>query len=67
MMTVTVFIAVIAYTGDMVQIQFSNSTYYTNESTGMLCTIVTVLGDVKQGFDIGVIPIETQPVSARGY
>ena len=31
-----------------IQIQFDNSTYCTNESTGELCTVVTVIGCVKE-------------------
>ena len=49
-----------------IQIQFNNSTYYTNESTGEICTVVTVVGCVKEMFDFGVFPLPTQPVSAEG-
>ena len=51
---------------NLIQIQFDNSTYCTNESTGELCAVVNVVGCVKEAFDFGVFPLPSQPVSAEG-
>ena len=49
-----------ALADNLIQIQFDNSSYCTNKSTGELCTVVTVVGCVKETFDFGVFPLPTQ-------
>ena len=49
-----------------IQIQFDNSSYCTDESTGELCTVFIVVGCVKEMFNLDVFLLPTQPVSAEG-
>ena len=53
-------------TDNQIQIQFDNSTYCTNESTGELCVMVIIIGCVQETFDFGMFQLPTQPVSAQG-
>jgi len=54
-------------TGNLVEIDFENSTYFANESSGQLCGIVIItMGQPEEPFDFSVASLQTMPVSAEG-
>jgi len=54
-------------TGNLVEIDFENSTYFANESNGELCgMIIVTMGQPEEPFDVSAVPLQTMPVSAEG-